>query len=232
MTLEQLKRDAEKFSNPKRKKANQWFFKTGPGQYGEGDKFIGISMPDARIIAKKNLNLSITKVEELLHSPIHEIRMIALVIWTYQFEKADNKLKKEIYKTYLKNTKWINNWDLVDLSAPNIVGKLLLDKNKEILYKLAKSKNLWERRVAIVSTFTFIRIHDFKDSLKLAEIFLNDNHDLIHKAVGWMLREIGKKNEKVLIGFLDKHYKIMPRTMLRYSIERLSDKQRKFYMQK
>jgi 3-methyladenine DNA glycosylase AlkD len=234
MTLRNLKNQAKKASNPKRKKTNEWFFKTGKGQYGEGDKFIGISMPDVRIIAKDNLDLSIKEVEKLLQSAIHEHRMIALVIWTYQYEKADEQLKKKIYKTYLKNTKKINNWDLVDVTTPNIMGKWLLDKKSErkLLYKLAKSKSLWEKRIAILATYPFIRNKDFRDTLKLAKLYLNESHDLMHKATGWMLREIGKKQEKALTKFLDKHYKIMPRTMLRYSIERLSIKQRWHYMKK
>jgi len=241
MTLTKLKKDAKAYSNPKRKETNEWFFKTGKGQYGEGDKFIGISMPDVRIIAKKYLNLSIKDVEKLLHSKIHEHRMIALVIWTYQFEKAaspdvpsdkGNKTREKIYKTYLKNTKHINNWDLVDVTTPRIVGRWLMDKDRNILYKLAKSRNLWEKRISVLGTFPFIANNDFKDSIKICEMHLKDTHDLMHKACGWMLREIGKKDEKTLTNFLDKYSKVMPRTMLRYSLERLSKKQRENYMKK
>lgn len=236
MTLANLKRGAKKFSNLKRKKANEWFFKTGKGQYGEGDKFIGISMPDARKVAKNSLDLSIKEVENLLHSKIHEYRMIALVIWTYQYEAADDKLKEKIYKAYMRNLKWINNWDLVDVTTPRIVGMYLLDKPKErkILYKLVKSNNLWERRISIMATLAFIvEGKESKDTLAISEILLKDKHDLIHKAVGWMLREVGKRvsqadEEK----FLKKHYKTMPRTMLRYAIERFSDSKKRFYMKK
>ena len=233
MTLSKLKKDARKYANAKRKKANEWFFKTGKGQYGEGDRFIGISMPDVRIVAKKYIGLSDDEIVELLHSEIHEERMIALVIWTYQFEKADEQRKAEIYKKYLKNTKYINNWDLVDVTCNRIVGFYLLNKpeKRKILYKLAKSKDLWEKRIAIVSTSVFIvKKSEFEDTLKICEMLMKDKHDLMHKACGWMLREVGKKNEKVLCKFLDKYHKVMPRTMLRYSLERLDEEKRKWYM--
>lgn len=230
MSLAKLKKEAKKYSSLKRKKANEWFFKTGKGEYGEGDKFIGISMPNVRTVAKNYLHLSLRDVEKLLHSEIHEHRMIALIIWTYQFEKADNKTKQKIYKTYLKNTKWINNWDLVDVTTPRIVGGWLLDKDRKILYKLAKSKSLWEKRISILATFMFIREGDFKDTLKIAEILLKDEHDLIHKAVGWALREVGKKDQKIEERFLKKYYKKMPRTMLRYSIERFPENLRQRYL--
>jgi len=233
MTLTKLKKDAKKYSNAKRKKANEWFFKTGKGQYGEGDKFIGVSMPHVRIIAKKYINLDTKEILELLKSPIHEHRMIALVIWTYQYEKGNEKKKKQIFNLYLKNTKYINNWDLVDVTCNRIVGFHLLDKDRKILYKLAKSKNLWEKRIAIVSTGVFIvKKSNFKDTIKISKILMNDKHDLIHKAVGWMLREMGKKDEKTLLKFLDKHHKVMPRTMLRYSLERLNKRKKEFYMKK
>jgi len=233
MSLEALKKDVKKLASPKKAEVNRWFFKTGKGEYGEGDMFVGLTMPDMRKVAKKYLHLSLREVENLLHSKIHEHRMIALVIWTYQFEKADDKTKEKIYKTYLKNTKWINNWDLVDVTTPRIVGMYLLDKDKSILYKLAKSSDLWEKRIAILATFAFInKGNESKDTLKISEILLNDKHDLIHKAVGWMLREVGKRNQSVEEKFLRKYYKKMPRTMLRYAIERFSDSKRKFYMKK
>jgi 3-methyladenine DNA glycosylase AlkD len=232
--LNNLIKELNKKASPKRKKANEWFFKTGEGQYGYGDKFVGISMPDIRAIAKKYFDLSMDDVLELVKSEIHEYRMTGLVILVYQFEKANEKLRKKIYKTYLKNTKYINNWDLVDVTTPRIVGGYLLDKKKErkVLYKLVKSKSLWERRIAVLATFMFISKNDFKDSVKIGEKLLKDKHDLIHKAVGWMLREIGKRDEVTLLAFLDRHYKVMPRTMLQYSIERLSPEQREFYMKK
>jgi len=234
MTLNNLKKDLKKLANPKRAKVNQWFFKTGKGEYGEGDIFIGLTMPDARKIAKRYIHLPIKEVEHLLHSKIHEHRMVALVIWTYQFEKADNKTQEKIYKAYLKNTKWINNWDLVDVTTPGIVGMFLLDKDRKILYDLAKSKNLWEKRIAILATFAFINKNkESKDTLKIAEILLDDEHDLIHKGVGWMLREVGKRvSQQKEEEFLRKHYKKMPRTMLRYAIERFDEKKRQFYLKK
>ncbi len=234
MILNNLKKDLKKFANPKRAKVNQWFFKTGKGEYGEGDVFIGLTMPDVRKIAKKYIHLSIKEVEQLLHSKIHEHRMVALVIWTYQFEKADNKTREKIYKAYLRNTKWINNWDLVDVTTPGIVGMFLLDKDRKILYDLAKSKNLWEKRIAILATFAFINKNkESKDTLKIAEILLDDEHDLIHKGVGWMLREVGKRvSQQKEEEFLRKHYKKMPRTMLRYAIERFDEKKRQFYLKK
>jgi 3-methyladenine DNA glycosylase AlkD len=223
-------KDLNKVSSPKRAKVNQWFFKTGPGQYGEGDIFLGVTMPDARKVAKKYSELSIKEVEKLLHSKIHEQRMVALLIWTYQFEKADEKIRKKIYQTYLKNTKWINNWDLVDVTTPKIVGVFLLDKNKNILYKLAKSKNLWEKRIAILATFPFIRNEQFKDTLEISSMLLSDGHDLMHKAVGWMLREVGKRDEKVLKKFLKDNYSDLPRTTLRYAIERFPEDLRKKFL--
>jgi 3-methyladenine DNA glycosylase AlkD len=234
MTLNNLKKDLKKLANPKRAKVNQWFFKTGKGEYGEGDIFIGLTMPDARKIAKRYIHLPIKEVEHLLHSKIHEHRMVALVIWTYQFEKADNKTQEKIYKAYLKNTKWINNWDLVDVTTPGIVGMFLLDKDRKILYDLAKSKNLWEKRIAILATFAFINKNkESKDTLKIAEILLGDEHDLIHKGVGWMLREVGKRvSQQKEEEFLRKYYKKMPRTMLRYAIERFDEKKRQFYLKK
>ncbi|MBW3022755.1 DNA alkylation repair protein, partial [Candidatus Woesearchaeota archaeon] len=159
-------------------------------------------------------------------------RVCALRILVYRYTKADEKIKKEIFDFYLKNTKTINNWDLIDLSAPNIVGNYLLNKNRAILYKLAKSKSIWEKRIAVMATFAFIKEGQFKDSLKIAEILLKDEHDLIHKAVGWMLREIGKKNQAVEEEFLKKNCKTMPRTMLRYAIEKFDEKKRKFYLAK
>jgi len=219
--------------NKEKAKLLSGFFKTGKGEYGEGDKFLGIIMPEQRKVAKKYVNLSIKEVERLLHSNIHEHRMVALVIWTYQYEKADENTKEEIYKTYLNNTKYINNWDLVDVTTPRIVGMHLLDKDRKVLYKLAKSKDLWEKRIAVLATFAFInKRNEFDDALKISEILLNDDHDLIHKAVGWMLREIGKRDLAAEEKFLKKYYKTMPRTMLRYSIEKFDEDKRKFYMKK
>ncbi len=234
MSAAQVKRALSALANPERAKHSVRFFKTGPGEYGAGDKFLGITVPQQRQIAKKFKDLPLTEVEKLLHSSYHDHRLTALVILTYQFPKADSSTQIKIYNFYLKNTRYINNWDLVDLSAPKIVGQHLLDKPEQrtILYQLVKSKNLWERRIAILATFSFIKQTDFKDALQIAELLVKDNHDLIHKAVGWMLREIGKQDEKVLLRFLDQYASTMPRTMLRYSIEKLTPARRSFYLKK
>jgi len=208
------------------------FFKTGKGQYGEGDVFWGIRVPVQRMIAKKVKEVSLEDIQELLNSKVHEHRMTGMLILVEKYKKADNK--REIYEFYLKNTKNINNWDLVDLTAPQIVGNFLLENKKErkILYLLVKSNNLWERRISILSTFTLLRNKEYEDVLKLSEILLKDEHDLIHKAVGWMLRELGKRDKKVEIIFLEKYYKIMPRTMLRYAIEKFDNQEKAIYMKK
>jgi|SRR3989344_2938966 len=231
MTLNKLREEISKEKDEKRAEVNKRFFKSGKGEYGEGDIFIGLSVPKCRKIAIKYSALSLGEVQKLLSSKIHEERLIALEILVYKYEN-NLENKKNIFEFYLSNTKFINNWDLVDLSAEYIVGDFLFDKDKEILYDLTKSSNLWERRIAIVSTFNFIKRRKFKDTLKLAKILLNDNHDLIHKAVGWMLREIGKRDEEILRKFLNDNYKKMPRTMLRYAIERFSQEERKGFMRK
>ena len=208
------------------------FFKTGKGQYGEGDKFLGITVPEQRQVAKKFMDLSLGEIESLLKSEFHECRLTALLILVEKYKNVKKFSDSKIPKFYLKNIKYINNWDLVDLSSHKILGKYLFDRPRDILYKLVNSKNLWQRRIAIVSTASFIAKSDFKDTLKISEILLLDSHDLIHKAVGWMLREVGKKDKKSLIMFLDKHYKKMPRTTLRYSIEKLSTVERCNYLSK
>lgn len=229
--LEQIKKDFEKLANPEKAKLLQRFFKTGEGEYGEGDVFLGIVVPNQRDLVKKyHCSLSLEDIQELLNSKIHEHRLTALLILVKQYQKADEEKKKEIFDFYLRNTKNINNWDLVDLSAPNIVGDYLINKDRKILYNLAKSRHLWEKRISVLATFAFIRKNQFDDSLKISEILIKDSHDLIHKAVGWMLREIGKRDIKPLESFLNKHYKSMPRTMLRYSIEKLPEKDRKSYL--
>jgi len=230
--LKNLKAELKKFASPQKTKILARFFKTGKGEYGEGDVFIGVVVPNIRKIAKKYFNLiSLNMAEELLHSKIHEERLCALLILIEKFRKSDEKVKERIYKLYLKNTKHINNWDLVDLSAQHIVGEFLFDKPKTILYKLAKSKNLWERRISMLATFNYIYKNQCKETLKISEILLKDEHDLIHKSVGWMLREAGKHcSQEILEDFLKKHYKQMPRTMLRYAIERLPEKKRKLYL--
>lgn len=208
------------------------FFKTGKGQYGEGDVFLGIKVPVQREVVKKFRDASLKEIQELLDDEIHECRLTGLLILVNQYGNGENK--KQIFDFYLKNAKRINNWDLVDLSAPNIVGSYLLDKKGErkALYSLVKSNNLWERRISILSTFTFLRSGDYKDTLKISEILLKDEHDLIHKAVGWMLREVGKRDKMVEVSFLEKHCRAMPRTMLRYAIEKFSPRERAFFMKK
>ncbi|MFH1582761.1 MAG: DNA alkylation repair protein [Candidatus Falkowbacteria bacterium] len=231
-SLLELKKELGKLADKKQAAILAGFFKTGVGQYGAGDIFLGIKVPMQRKIAHVYENLSLVDVRKLLNSKIHEYRLIALLILLSQYKKAEISGKKKIVGFYLHNTKNINNWDLVDLSAPNILGDYLLNKPRQILYKLAKSKNLWEKRISIISTLAFIRNKELGDTLRIAEILLPDRHDLIHKAVGWMLREAGKQDQAVLARFLNKYYKIMPRTMLRYAIEKLSDKKRKFYLTK
>lgn len=230
--LNKLKKQIKKKSSSEKAKAFQCFFKTGPGEYGEGDIFLGIDVPTSRKIAKEFQNLKLIEIEELIKSKNHEERFIALLILILQYREKDEDEKKSIYNFYLKNTKHINNWDLVDVSAHHIVGDYLYDKEKRVLFKLAKSKNLWEKRIAIISTFNYIRKNRFIETLKISEILLNDDHDLIHKAVGWMLREVGKKDLKAEENFLKKHYKKMPRTMLRYAIERFPETKRKSYLMK
>ncbi|MBN2198170.1 DNA alkylation repair protein [Candidatus Wolfebacteria bacterium] len=230
--LVNLKRELKLKADPERAKILQGFFKTGKGEYGEGDIFLGLVAPKIREIALKYKNLKLGDLQKLLKSKIHEERVAALRILVDKFQKSGEMERKKIFNFYLKNAKRVNNWDLVDLSAPKIVGEYLLNKNRKILYKLVKSKNIWERRIAVLATFAFIDKNEFNDSLKIAEILLKDKHDLIHKAVGWMLREMGKKSQKSLEDFLKKHFRKMPRTMLRYSIEKLSETKRKMWLKK
>jgi len=230
MILTNLKKDLEILSNSKKKKVLQSFFKTGKGEYGEGDIFIGVTVPNSRIIAKKYKDLPLKDAERLLHSTVHEERLVALLILVEKFNKIDEKEKQRIFNLYLRNTKYVNNWDLVDLSAPKIVGAYLLDRNKEILNKLAKSKSLWGKRISIISTLFFISNNQFDKALEIADVLLNDKHDLIHKAVGWTLREVGKRNQNIEEKFLKKNYKNMPRTALRYAIERFPEKLRQKYL--
>jgi 3-methyladenine DNA glycosylase AlkD len=230
--LNLLKKELLKLKNPKQAKLLSRFFKTGKGEYGEGDVFIGLKVPQQRKIAKKYKTTKLKNIEFLLKNKIHEFRLTALFILIDQYQKSDKKFKKEIFNFYLKNKKGINNWDLIDLSSPNIIGNYLIDKDKSVLYKLAKSNSLWDKRIAVLSTFAFIRNNKFEDSLKIAEILINDKHDLIHKAVGWMLREVGKKDLKIEEEFLRKHHKKMPRTMLRYAIEKFPKQKRILYLKK
>jgi 3-methyladenine DNA glycosylase AlkD len=218
-------------SSKERAEAGAWFFKTGPGQYGEGDKFIGVTVPNQRKIAKRiEKDFSIHDIAESLDSPWHEERLTALLILVIKYKKSSLEQKDEIALFYLDNAEKVNNWDLVDSSAPYILGDWLLDKDKKVLYSLCRSDNLWEKRISIITTLNFIRNGHYNDTLKISEQLLNDNHDLIHKASGWCLREVGKKDEKALTDFLDKYTSAMPRTMLRYAIERLPDEKRKHYL--
>lgn len=231
MNLENLKKELQSSKNETQAKNLYRFFKTGKGEYGEGDIFLGIKVPVQRTIAKK-YDLDLEEIQKLLNSKIHEERLIGLLILIKKFKKAkkDKLTQRCIFEFYLKNTSNINNWDLVDLSAPKIIGEFLQKEDTGILRELAKSNDVWERRIAIISTFPFIKKRSFGEALFIAEILMNDKHDLIHKAVGWTLREIGKKNLGVLEIFLNTRYKTLPRTMLRYAIEKFPEDIRKKYL--
>jgi 3-methyladenine DNA glycosylase AlkD len=219
-------------ADPVRAKNSQRYFKTGKGGYAEGDKFLGLTVPEQRKIARKYKDLSLKNVQKLLNSKIHEHRFIALVIVVNRFKQTkDINDREKIIKFYLDNTKNINNWDLVDVSA-RILGEYLYDKDRTKLYDLANSNNLWEQRIAIIATSYFIDKNEFTDTIKISEILLNHKHDLIHKAVGWMLREVGKRDLNVLIEFLNKYYTVMPRTMLRYAIEKFPQDLRLHYLKR
>ena len=216
--------------SPERASHSLRFFKTGPGQYGEGDKFLGLTVPEMRKIARKYRELGDDAALELLASPWHEERLVALLLLVDGYERGDDQRREAIHRAYLGNARWINNWDLVDLSASQIVGRQLEAKDIKLLERLALSKDIWERRIAIVSTFAFLRRDELAPTLKIAAMLLDDSHDLIHKAVGWLLREVGKKDRAVLDAFLSKHYHKMPRTALRYAIERHPESVRKRYL--
>jgi 3-methyladenine DNA glycosylase AlkD len=230
MSLKEIREKIKAEKNPEQAVILKRFFKTGKGEYGEGDLFYGIKVPVQRKIAMQFKDLGFHDLGVLISSEIHEERLIAAFILVGQFKKGNEQLRKSIFDFYLAHRKGINNWDLVDLSAPNIIGEYLLDKKKDLLYKFARSKKLWERRISILSTFTFIRRGLFEDTLAISKILLYDDHDLIHKAVGWMLREIGKRDLKAEEKFLIQHYKTMPRTMLRYAIEKFPEIKRKAYL--
>ncbi len=228
--LDQLKKDLSQLGNSEKAKNLSWFFKTGKGQYGEGDMFLGITVPEQRKIASRYVDLPLNDLRELLGSKIHEHRLTALLILVSKYRRADSAGKSGIFFFYLRNTAHVNNWDLVDLSAPRIIGDYLCDKDRAILFKLAKSDNLWERRIAVLSAFSFIANNDFEDALSIAKLLLQDKQDLIHKAVGWMLREIGKRNREIEELFLSEYCSQMPRTMLRYAIEKFDEKKRKAFL--
>jgi 3-methyladenine DNA glycosylase AlkD len=230
LSLSDLRRELELASDAKRAKNLAWFFKTGKGEYGEGDKFCGITVPALRKIANRYRHLKVFEVGKLLSSGIHEHRLAALLVLVTQYQRGSAELRKDIFDFYLAHTRFINNWDLVDASAREIVGEHLGSRSRRVLYALAKSSNLWERRIAVVATHAFIRRGDLADTFKISELLLADNHDLIHKAVGWMLREAGKQSEPQLVDFIKTHYSEMPRTTLRYAIERMPEAARKRHL--
>lgn len=232
-SLGELRKLVKSSGTAERAKASMWFFKTGKGQYGYGDVFIGITVPEQRKIAKQFFKiLSLPQIAKLLSSKIHEERFIALEMLVMKFEAGTPKEQKGVYDLYLRSTKYINNWDLVDTSASYIVGQYLFNRPRGILKKLAKSKSLWEKRISIIATLYFISKNQFADTLAIAKILLKDDHDLIHKAIGWMLREVGKRDLQTEIKFLDEYATKMPRTTLRYAIERFPEKQRLYYLKK
>lgn len=233
MDVIKIKKEIDSFYDSEKSLNSQRFFKTGKGEYGEGDVFLGLSVPLQRSIAKKYFKeINIKDLDTLIKSKIHEHRQVALFLMVYRHEIEDKKGRDEIYNYYVKNIDRVNNWDLVDSSAPNIIGWYLYENpsKREVLYKWVKSEMLFVRRIAIISTFYFIKKNYFLDSLKLSKLLLKDKEDLIHKAVGWMLREIGKRDLKEETNFLDKYFKEMPRTMLRYSIEKFEEKERLKYL--
>ncbi len=228
-----------RYADPERAKHSQRFFKTGKGEYGEGDRFLGVRVPDIRRVAGQYKDLPQLEVLKLLRSPIHEERFLALAIMVNRFKKAagtgDREQQRLLYDSYLTHFEWINNWDLVDVSCRDIVGGYLLTRPKRergILKEWASSSHLWTRRIAIIATWQFIREGEYGDTLQLAKTLLRDEHDLIHKAVGWMLREVGNRERAPLTAFLDRHAHRMPRTMLRYAIEKLPAKKRQAYLRR
>ena len=230
--VHEIKKELEKYIDNDKINVLTRFFKTGHGEYGEGDKFIGVTVPNQRkVVQKFYRNVSVSDVIDLLHSDIHEYRLTSLLVLVKIFEKSkDYDLKKEIYEEYISNTDYINNWDLVDSSAHKIMGPFLDDCSREILYEFAKESHLWKQRISIMTTFHFIKNGDFVDALKISKILLNHEHDLIHKAVGWMLREIGNRDYQIEYDFLIEYYNQMPRTMLRYSIEKFDEKIRQKFL--
>jgi 3-methyladenine DNA glycosylase AlkD len=230
MTIDEIRLQLRKCANPTIAAHSLRFFKTGPGEYGEGDRFLGIRVPVLRKLARQCSGESLKEVENLLQSPWHEERLFALLRLVRRFETGPEAERRQICNLYLDNTRFINNWDLVDSSAHRILGPWLMERDRGLLHRLAGSDNLWERRIAVMATLHFIRHRQFDDTLKIACQLLDDTEDLIHKAVGWMLREIGKREQTVSEAFLHRHYRQMPRTMLRYAIERFPEPLRKQYL--
>ncbi len=228
--LNTIQRKLKKFADANRANISKKFFKTGPGEYGEGDIFLGIRVPLLRNISKEYEDVESEILKLLLNSPVHEERLLSLFILIRQYQNGTDGKKEKIFKFYINNTRFINNWDLIDISAPHIVGDWLMDKSKKPIYKMAKSKSLWERRISIVATFTFIKHGMFSDTFDITKDLLQDKEDLIHKAAGWMLREVGKRDVLILKSFIKEHYANMPRTMLRYAIEKFPEPERKAYL--
>lgn len=228
--LTDVRNELRMCGSPEKAHFLQRFFKTGPGQYAEGDVFIGVTVPQTRKIAKKYRHLTETECSQLLKSEIHEERLLGLLICVGHFEKGDEQTKESVYRFYCRHMQYVNNWDLVDLSAERIVGAYLFTRDRTALYNLAQSDILWERRIAIIATFHFIKNGCFDDTIAIAQLLCNDRQDLIHKAVGWMLREMGKRNELLLESFIRTHYSAMPRTMLRYAIEKFPEPKRKQFL--
>jgi len=230
--FQELQKDFRRLAKTSVAKTMQWFFTSGKGEYGHGDYFLGVTVPQQRQLVRKYRDLPLADVVKLLHSKYHEHRLTAVLILNEQFRRGDTGQKEKIAKAYLRSTKYINNWDIVDSSAPHILGNYLADKPRKVLYKLSKSKHLWDRRIAMLSTQTFIRRGEFADTLAIAKILLTDDHDLMHKAVGWMLREVGDRDRALEEKFLKKHATVMPRTMLRYAIEKFPAQLRQRYLQR
>lgn len=241
--METIQQELEQFIDEEKREVLPRFFKTGKGQYGEGDQFLGITVPHIRTVAMRHLDLNLDEISRLLMSAWHEQRMCALLIMVEQVKRSHKRLwlkehseeegqvlRREYYQFYLRHTGKINNWDLVDLSAPAIVGEYLVDHDREILYQLADSSLLWDQRIAVVSTIALIRRNDFADIYALSEKLMHHPHDLMHKAIGWMLREAGKRDKPRLMDFLDIHSCDMPRTMLRYAIEKFPENERRYYL--
>jgi len=227
-----LLRELQARRDPDRARMPQRFFKTGPGQYGEGDQFLGLTVPMLRSVARQHLGLELVEAGKLLQSGWHEARLLALLIMVGQYQRAEAAQQLAIYRLYMRSTAYINNWDLVDASASHIVGAHLQQRDRTPLLRFARSGNVWRRRIAILATFHYIKQGEFAETLRLAELLLQDEHDLIHKAVGWMLREVGKRDQAVEEGFLKTHAARMPRTMLRYAVERFAPAVRQHYLQR
>ncbi len=230
LTATQLQKALDLAADPTYARGLQRFFKTAKGEYGEGDIFIGLKVPMLRRITARYRSLPLEQIEVVLESPVHEHRLAAVIIMADQAKMAQPKQQKALFELYLRRTDRLNNWDIIDASCPRVVGAYLQDKPKDVLFTLARSSNFWERRIAMVSTAWFIRAGQLDDAFAIATVLLNDQHDLIHKAVGWMLREAGKKDEAALKQFLDAHAGTMPRTTLRYSLERLNEVDKAYYM--